>query len=266
MISRGFKWTLFALFVVVGVSAIVVLRLDNARLRNRIAAQQGDNARASRLRAENQRMQQLLARTRADAADGPRAVREEATRLRAEIRELELRAEQARGQIAARETADRAALTSNRDLRAGLVALEHLSHAGQSTPAAAWQTFVWATANRREDLLATMLVVSPEGRARAEQLIGDMPEAERAHWTPEKLGRQFFNGVLGQTKALEIAGEALTDAQHATLRLRLRGRDDATFEQPMQLGPAGWRVVITEQPIAAVQKRLRLIAEREGRK
>lgn len=265
MISAGFKWTLVALAVAAGGGALIGLRLDNARLRRQIAAQERANADASRLRAENQRTQALLAQIRASEAGGRRAVDEEVARLRVEVRELEQRAEQNRAQRLARESADRAAVVTNRDPRAGMMAIEHFANVGQATPAAAWQTLTWAIVNRREDVFAGIFVVSPEGRARAEQLIGDMPEAERAHWTPEKIGRQFFTGALGQTRAMEITVESLQDPERATLRVRVQGKGDAMFEQPMQRGPAGWQVVIGEQPITAVERRLRLIAERAAK-
>jgi len=267
MISNGFRTAVLVLLGCVGVAALVVLRLDNRRLRQRITAQQQQSSRAAGLRNENQRTQQMLARSQSDAADGARAIRDDVERLRREVVELEQRAEQTLVQKTGQETADRAALQHNRDPRIGLTAIEHFTNAGQATPSAALQSLIWAASKGDETELARLVVASAAGRAKAAELLATLPPEAAARWTAEKLGLQFYQGILTEVQAMHFTGETLQDAQQAKVEVRLQGnKGEVRLSFQLEGSASGWRVVITEQPIAAVQKRMRVLAEREAKK
>jgi hypothetical protein len=266
MISKTFGIGLLVTFVAAAIAATVLLRMNNQRLRAGLAQQEQRREQVARLRDEHQRAQEVVTRARSSVAEGEQAMREEVARVRAEVAALEARATEQRAQQMARNTADETAFATNRDPLRAVTKLEHFQDVGSGSPATALQTFIASALNRDDAKLARMIVVSDSGRARAEQLIATLPEAARAAWTPEKLGLQFFTGVFAEVPAAQIVRERIDGAQQATVELRLYGKVDATVPLPMQLGSNGWQLVVTDKNIAAVQKRMRMLAERDGGK
>jgi hypothetical protein len=53
--------------------------------------------------------------------------------------------------------------------------------------------------------------------------------------------------------ALELAGETFTDPTHAVVRVRTGTRE---AKLPMYLGAGGWRLVVPEQAIDGIARRL----------
>jgi hypothetical protein len=263
MTSKPFRIGLLVLGVLTGVAVAVLFHLDNRRLRVRLAQQEQRSEQIARARKEHKRAQDILVRSRASEADGARALHEEVVRARAEVVALEKQAGERRAQQSTQAAADAAAFAANRDPMQAVTKLEYFQEIGAGTPAAALQTFIAASFKGDEAKLARMVVVSESGRLRAEQLIATLPEAARAAWTAEKLGLQFFTGVFAEVPAAQIVGDRMDGARDATVELRLYGKADVKVSQPMQLGPNGWQVVITDKNIAAVQKRMRALAERE---
>ncbi len=262
MISNGFKLTLLGFVVAAGVTATVLFALDNRRLRTQLEQTQRRSAVVTAARDENRRTQELVNRARASEAEGARALGEELVRVRREVAALEKRAEERRAEQLTQGAADAANFANNRDPGKAVARLEYFQDVGAATPRQALQTFIAASLKGDDAKMAGMIVVNQKGREKAEELIRTLPESIRSQWTAEKLGLQFFNGVFAEVPAAHIAGERLDNAQRASVELRLYGKANAKVVQPMQLGPQGWQIVVDDRNIAAVQKKMRLIAER----
>ena len=171
VISKIFQACLLGLLLVVSTVGTVLVRLDNARLRTRIADVRKQTARTVRLRDENQRNKDLLARAAADEVDGARAVHTDLVHFQAEVSALEKRAEEEWRQVRAQAAKDVEDLVNNRDPERGMTRLENFRNVGQNTPGAAFQTFVWAAMKGEDEKLAGMITFSGAAREKAEAVV-----------------------------------------------------------------------------------------------
>lgn len=245
MISRGLKITLVILLLGAGTLAAVVLRLDKARLRKNLAAAERGKVQAVQLRTENERTRALLAQTATTSAESARAVEADLQRLRGEVAALEKSAQARAGTAQAQAQGDAPALEQNRNPEAGLMRLEHFGDAGQASPAAAFQTFVWAAMRGEEAKQAGMIAFAGAGRAAVEAIVAALPEADRAKYsTPEKLAALFFADAFTQMQAAHVTNVTLTDPQHAVVSVR--GLTPREQKIPLQLGPDGWQIAVPE--------------------
>ena len=127
----------------------------------------------------------------------------------------------------------------------GITRLENFRDAGQGTPGAAFQTFVWAAMKGDEAKQAGMIVFAGAGLATAEAIVAALPEPDRVKYpNPEKLAALFFADAFTQMQAAHVTGVTLTDAQHAMVRVR--GLTPREQKIPMQLGPDGWQIAMPE--------------------
>jgi hypothetical protein len=245
MISRGLKISLVVLLLGTGLLVAVLLRLDNNRLRKNLAAAGQRQQQVAQLRTENERTRALLAKTDTTDAESARAVEADLQRLRGEVAALEKSAQARAGTAQAQAQGDALALEQNRDPEAGLVRLEHFRDAGQATPAAAFQTFVWAAMRGEEAKQAGMVAFAGAGRAAVEVIVAALPEADRAKYsTPEKLIALFFADAFTQMQAAHVTSVTLSDPQHAMLTVR--GLTPREQKIPLQLGPGGWQIAVPE--------------------
>jgi hypothetical protein len=253
-LSAPFKSLLVALALVVGGASLTLLHLDNRRLQRRVAEAATRNREVARLHDDNARLDRLLAAQR-EGADSARArVRQDVEQLRTEIAALERKAEHeraARLAITARETA---MLEANRDPRQGPARLEFFQNRGQATPSAAFETLVWAALKGNESTLADVTTLNSATRAKAEQLLAQLPADSRAQWTPQKLGQLWFTGLFTELPSLEILGETLVAADEASLQIRLR--DGAEEKLALRLTPTGWKVLIPTAAFDHLSKKL----------
>jgi hypothetical protein len=245
MISRGFKIALVVLLAAAGGVSATVLHLENVRLRRHLATAEQNRRQATQLRADNERTRAVLARAAANDAESVRSIQDDLQRLRLEVAALEKSAQARAGAAQALAQGDAQALEQNRDPEVGLMRLEHFRDVGQNTPAAAFQTFVWAAMRGDEARQAGMIVFAGAGRATAEAIVAALPEPDRAKYsTPEKLAALFFADAFTQMPAAHVTSATLTDPQHAVLTVR--GLTPREQKIPLQLGPAGWQIAIPE--------------------
>lgn len=245
MISRGLKITLIVLLLSTGALVAAMLRLDNARLRKNLAVAERGKQQAAQLRLDNERTRALLAQTETAGADAARAVQRDLERWRSEVAALEKSATQHAQAQQAAVNSDSVSLEQNRDPEAGLTRLENFRDAGQATPGAAFQTFVWAAMKGDEAKQAGMIAFVGASRVAAEAIVAALPEPDRVKYpTPEKLAALFFADAFTQMQAAHVTGVSLTDAQHATVRVR--GLTPREQKIPMQLGPDGWQIAMPE--------------------
>jgi hypothetical protein len=260
MISKSLSVGLALLVVTVVGGMLAVLHLDNARLRRHLVVTQQKKAQLDQLREETRSTKVLLARSEADAADGARAIHEEVLRARAEVADLEQKAAALRDQKRAQTQAVAEALAKNRDPEKGLTRLEHFKEVGQATPSAAFQSLVWAALNGDDTVLANVVGMTVEARQRAEAWVATWPAEALPKPTPEKLAATVMSGPITEVPALHILSAAIeNDGRTATLSVRVphASKPDATERVPMQLGPKGWYVVVSENQIERLQKKLR---------
>ncbi len=246
------------LFSLAGLAAVVVLlKLDNARLRTRVTDAQRNHAGVGRLRAENDRTRQLVAK----AQDSDRAVAEsvhaEVVRLRAEIERLEKQARVAAA--GARDTAAETAakLATNRDLRRGLVRLENLADGGRGAPDAALAALMRSAFTGDDAGLRAVIGLSDANRAEAQALIGGLPEAARAEWSPERLAALFFTGFFTEVTAAAVESVTQLDLARAMVTLRVtNGVKESTIPLAAVATPEGWRIVPPDEAIAGMRRRM----------
>lgn len=266
MISTKFKMTLLVLLGLAGAAGITLVHLDNARLRARVAGLRQENAEVLRLRDENRRARELVARTQADGQGVAELPGAEIARARREVAELEKRAMERHAALSVQATADTAAMANNRDLRQGLVRLEHCQNVGQATPTAAFETLVWAALKGDDATLEKLLRFSQAGRTKAEEWLASLPPEARAQWTVEKLGGLYFSNILTAVPALQVTGEAIeSDGESAVVGLRLAG-SGGNEKLKFKLGPNGWQVSVTEGQFEAARRRINGLPVPAGKK
>jgi hypothetical protein len=126
--------------IAAGASGIALLRQNRIRMEKHAADLRRRVQIEEQLRIENRQWQTLAAQVaRADDVS-VHSIRTELEGARQEMAELEQRALASRTQ----NVASAATLETNRDPMLGLTRIEHFSNVGQTTPAAGFQTLVWA--------------------------------------------------------------------------------------------------------------------------
>jgi hypothetical protein len=243
MVSRTFQVILSTVAVLAFSGAMVAVRLDNAHVRRQIARLHGQRQQAERLRDDNRQLQEIIARAQADTADGARAIHADLVRARMEVEDLERTARASHAQMRAASAHDAEHLANNRDPEKGLMPLEHFQNKGQATPAAAFQTFVWAAMKGEDATLAGMIAMDNAAREKGKAVVAALPEETRSKYpTPEKLAALFFAAALTGQPSAQVLDVSFPDTQHATVQVR--GLTDRTQKIPMQLGAQGWQIVV----------------------
>lgn len=243
MASRTFNVFLGTVAVLACGGAIVAVRLDNTRVRRQLARLHGEHQQAERVRADNRELQDLVSRAQTDTADGAGAIRADLVRARSEVEELERKAQAAYARLRATAAQDAENLANNRNPAAGLVRLEHFQNQGQATPAAAFQTFVWAAMKGQDATLAGMIAMDSAAREKGMAVVAALPgEMQATYPTPEKLAALFFAAALTGQPSAQILEVSQPDSQHAVLQVR--GFTDKVEKIPMQRGAQGWQIVV----------------------
>ena len=253
MISRPFKIGLI-LFLAVACGAVFALsQFDNARLRQRIADARRQKEQVEQLKKQNDRTRELVKRLDGDQEQSARVIDNEVAHMRQEIADLERRAEETRATLLAQNAHDVQSLANNRNPELGLVRLENFEKVGQNTPAAAFQTFVWAAMKGDDPMMESMISIGGTAREKVQEIIATLPEADRkSHGTPEKLVGLFMANAFTSMPSAQIVGVALSDAQRAVVTVR--GLTNREQKVPMQLGAQGWQIVIPEQRVEGIGK------------
>lgn len=224
--------------LVAGWFETISLRRHNAMRRVQVAE----------LRRERDRQEQREAKARAMPVETP-VVREtantsaagqqpEVVKIRAEIAALEQRAEE---QPALRPEVTDAPAT-NRDPEKAMTRLEYFQNVGQATPAAAFQTLVWAALKGEEKTMAQTIGLDEGSRQKVLELMSaSLSEAEREKYpTPESVLALFLAKALVRVSSLQFVETEPKNALNATVTVRgLMGNDQ---KLPMRLGANGWQL------------------------
>ena len=211
------------------------------------------------LRREHQQLiqtQESRWQSRAQLAENERKEVELASagrieRARNEIAELEQRLVKAR---------EAAAAASNRDPEKGMARVADFRNVGRGTPAAAFQTAVWAGLAGKDEILADALTMSAPTRRRAETLLAEQASAARARApTPERLAGLFLaRELLQRAASAHVLQCTFEGERRAMLRVRMMELSERTSETtfPMELGPGGWQLVVPDSFVEGIRKKL----------
>lgn len=205
--------------------------------------------------AENMRLKAIV--VTGNQTEAAQQVREEIARTRQDIAAFEQRIQQGTAAAKSPRSSPMAFgdhYTENRDPEKGPVRLEHFSNLGQATPSAAFQTLIWAIISEENDALVPLFAISPAGRAKLREILAPMSPAIKEQYSPpEKLVGMLAARDFLDEEGFEIAGTSPPDNEgRAILRvLRVRNGRKNKLEKkyPLQLGPTGWQLPITDKMI-----------------
>jgi hypothetical protein len=247
--------------LVLGVLAAAVMGLEFSRQRHgkELAELRIQTRAFIRQHSENESANAGVARGAEQGMGAGLTFETERKNAREEIAWLEQRALARRSkmldEVQRRKAADVFALTNdNRNPDKGLVKLEYFKDVARGTPRAALQTLVWAALKGENGSLASGFVVEGRARERAEVLLDALPQGENRAVSLAQLGALWFTSTMLDIPALTIVGEIAEDATHVTLIVRSGVGNE--WKVPMQLGPAGWQIVVPEHAMEVVQNKM----------
>lgn len=243
---------LLALMLGLG-AAITLFHLDNARLRRQIAAARVVATRTSRQREDNRRLAELVLRARSGRAAADRAIDAELSRLRTEVAAAERRGHQAHAAAVEQQRRDAYNLATNRDPRQGLTRLEYFNDAGQATPEAAFQSFVWAAMQGKDDRLAALVHIDPAARAQADAMVAGLSASDRAKFpTAERVAALLLADALTTRTAAQIVDVTMADANHALVEVR--GLSDRAQKIPFEQSASGWQFTVNSRMVTKLSR------------
>ncbi|MEO6568333.1 MAG: hypothetical protein ABIO94_06180 [Opitutaceae bacterium] len=149
------------------------------------------------------------------------------------------------------ETHAQTLFTDNRDPSKGPVRVEHFRNLGQETPAAAFQTVVWASAKKEDSALSSLVDLSPTGREKLNAI------ASKVESTPEKLiGMLLALGIFNDDGyEIGVASEP-NESRQVTLTIRRVPAGSTNLQGgkkiSLRLGEPGWRLPISDAMIDAI--------------
>lgn len=227
---------MIALMVVLVIGAVVQWRI-NGDLRDEIAELR-DEKRADGLPAAGPQRVVVAGVSTAELA-----------RLRADVDQVRARLE-----VVARTGAATKAGTAE---PLNLIPAKAWNNAGTATPAAAAETFLWATDGGDWETLAKSIYLDPAARAKVEAMLASLSPAARATYnTPEKL-IAFLMAGEGDNQGMQVLAESRA-GNEALVNLRVQKSDGKTKEEgvPFRQTSDGWKLVVTGKAVDKFGKKL----------
>lgn len=240
----AFRIVLVALVVLATGVTAALFHLENARLRRHLAALKMGNAQLIRDRDENRRLREIVLRAESDQATAKDTLDGELVRLRSEVAAAEDRAHRANAAFIAQRRRDDDALANNHDPHRGLTRLENFTDQGSDSPDAAFQTFIWAAMQGKDDRLTALIRIDSSAHEKAAALMDSLSESNRAKFpTVERVAALFLASAVTNQPAAEIVGITNSDPDHALVEVR--GLTDKPQKIPFIRSADGWRIVVT---------------------
>jgi hypothetical protein len=175
--------TLLVALVAAVATGLAWQRQTTTKLRGEIARQRAEGRGRAQLRTENQRL--ASAQPTAEELDALLAERAAVAQLRTELDSLRRRA--LASATTRQATAPKPAPVTP-PLTGNVLAHPLWQNLGAATPAAAFETTLWASAGGDIDALAGLLALDPEARTEALALFAHLPEKLRQEFvSPERL-------------------------------------------------------------------------------
>jgi hypothetical protein len=245
------KLALFAGALLAGLAGLVGQRQRHARLQEAVATQAATNR---RLAAETVRRQEVAANRAADVAAAQSQVRAEIEQARKAVADLEATPRPVTIAPAPASARREAPFTANRDPEKGPVRLEHFRNVGRATPAAAFQTLIWALSTDEGAAQAALFALSPTGRDKLQAIVARMTPDQQARFNPpEKVLGLLASLDFLDEEGYEIgpAGEPDVSGQVKLVVRRARsGRTNLLDKRlPFQRGADGWQLAIPDKMI-----------------
>ena len=183
MRTNRLLWVAIAALTLVTGATLGWQRRAAASLRGEIAWQRAQVRERAQLQAENQRL--ASAQPTPEQLEVLVAERTTVAQLRAELDSLRRRANES---ATARRTEKPEQAPPTPPLTGNVLAFHLWKNLGAATPAAAFETALWASAGGDIDALAGLLALEPDARAEATALFAQLPEKLRQEFvSPERL-------------------------------------------------------------------------------
>lgn len=226
---------IMAALVVAGATGLVLQNKTNAKLHREVSEQ---NQAMESLRAENQRLTKTS---------------EELVQLRQEHAELgRLRDETAA--LRQREQTHQAVSKSpggNVNVPVKLVPAGAWKNAGQSTPAAAVETMLFAAVAGDVDLFTNGLTLDEAAKAKADRIFAQLtPDEQAKYGSPEKLTGLLIAHELGGVAAMQfVSAQERASVTAVTVRILLKDGAYVEKEFPFRQTADGWRLVVPAKKV-----------------
>jgi RNA polymerase sigma factor (sigma-70 family) len=145
----------------------------------------------------------------------------------------------------------------------GTIPIRLLADAGNATPHAAVETFVWAIAQGTRDDIARQLVLTPAQRAELGAILATLPETSRPQYPDAEhlmaASAAFEGTIVPADGVVQILSENAT-AQDATLSFRFVATSpvqapldgDNRSSVNVKSTPAGWKIAVPDEAMKAV--------------
>lgn len=145
----------------------------------------------------------------------------------------------------------------NSDITRGMVLASDLRNRGRETPAAAFESLLWAAVHGDDSMFAEVVAIPPNDRAQTAEYLKTIGETKR---TPEQIaGVLFSREVLKKAESVQVLGSTQVDATHVTLATKIRDFAESEHKGkiPMVLGPGGWQLAVPEGLAKALEQELK---------
>lgn len=236
--KRFHHFWLGALILLGGLAVFLWQRETTRRLQSEVAARRVAGTDAQRLRSENELLRRALANP--DGAEAKQRAQTEIARLRSEIAFWEAHGKPS-GNRAPPPVVSRAPV---RGAENDLIRIEDFQNAGQASPSAAYQTFVWALANDEVSALKPVLYLSPASQQRLQEFWSGLPAESQARFKePAQILMILLARYALDEEGLKIIGETPQASGDVLLRVKKTHREEKV---PLRPGPTGWQLVIPD--------------------
>ncbi len=147
-------------------------------------------------------------------------------------------------------------------LETGLMKVEDFQNVGASTPAAAFQTFIWACMKGDAETLAGLMILDPEAAALGEAYLKGLPEDMRRTYksTEHLAGLMFAENILNIALEAQVLETTFKGDAKAMLRVRLvdtKREFPYQHEFPWERVGARWGLPISKERVEAWIRQLR---------
>jgi hypothetical protein len=253
------KAGLVVVVLVVGASAFFLERQSNAQLREEVALLRTEVQQLAKRRSEPQ-----AGRAAADVAlaqnvqsDNDRA---EVAKLREELNALKSRASELTQAAQTVKTALAVAGKSPADaIPVKLIPVNEWKNAGKATPAATFETVLWAASGGDVDTIASAVEFTGTAREKAQALLDRLPAATRAQYgSPEKLVALMLAKDADKVSGLQVLGQKEISPDTMGMRVRFGNELGQAKESSLVMHRSndGWKLLLTDDPVDKWAKQL----------
>lgn len=253
-------WSVTAVVLVTGATAVFLQHRDNLGLRRELAQlrdemrTQGSRA-AAAVPVESPRVTANTSEAMKpmDGSDLA-ALRQEITALRRSTQELTQFAQAAQAAAAVKSMSGTESSVATK-----IVPVEALRNAGRATPEAATETVLWAAAGGDVDTLSNSLVFTPTAREKADAWFASLSDGTRQQYgSPEKIMSLMIAKEAAGLSGMQVVGQKEIMADNVAMRVRFASTDGKTKDDNLVLrrDSSGWRMVLPDNAVEKFARQL----------